>query len=192
MIDHTISDEDLRAQWAAIHASAVGLSARGPKVNAYLLAVVTSPADLGNPKACAAALEQSSCALRARRVIQKWLLDAGLQPIDLLEQPYREGAAVEDVETIGHMADAWRGADRAPLLGDLVTILGPTHVFGISAIDGQNYTSVQGGERDASGGECIAELVRRFYAGRIGHFGQRPLYGSIDVVAFSRWAIARG
>ncbi len=192
MIDPTISDDEIRAQWAAIHAGVVGLSARGPKVDAYLLAVVTSPADLGDPKACAAALEQSSCALRARRVVQQWLSAAGLTPIPLLEDPYVEGHAVEDVEALGHMSDSWRGPDRTPLEGDLVTILGPTHVLGVSAIDGPNFTTVQGGERDATGGECIAELPRRFYPGRTGHFGSRPLYGSIDCVAFSRWAIARG
>lgn len=192
MIDPAITDDELREEWAAIARDAIGLSADGPKASAYLLAVVTSIHDLMDPKACAAALVESSCALRARRVIQKWLSDAGLKPIELLEQPYREGRAVSDIEEIGDMSDSWRGPDRTPLLGDIVTILGPTHVLEVTAIDGAKYTTAQGGERDGAGGECIAEVTRTFFPGRLVHLDARPLYGSLDVVAFSRWAIARG
>lgn len=187
-----MTDEEIRTQWVAIELEAVGLSADGPKIQPYLVAIVTSIADLTDAKACAAALQQSSCALRARRVIQTWLSRMGLRPLAILEDPYRQGRAVSDVEEIGRAAGAWCAPGRAPLLGDFATILSPTHVLAVTAIDGSTYTTVQGGERDGAGGECIALVTRRFFAGPPKRFDTRPVYGSFDVVAFSRWALDRG
>lgn len=122
-----------------------------------------------------AAPETSGCALVVRGL---WRLSGLDHPI--LAMPYRIGHAVSDVIEIARTFGAWHPAplgSRRPEVGDVVVIGGPEHVLTVTAVDGDWYTSVDGGQRDDKGQQAIAARVRRWHAGKL---DGRPVLGTIS------------
>lgn len=160
----------------------IGLSAEPATYESYTEAIITSLADLADAVKRKAMSAMSSCGLYAlRRMDLMGILSA------LLSDAYEDGKAIENVIAILLAVGALRPADYVPLDGDFVVILNPTHVFIVTAIEGNVYTTVQGGERmaDVTRSECIEEVKRVYTPATettVAHFDGREVYRVGDCV----------
>lgn len=123
----------------------------------------------------------SGCALTVRGL---WLL-AGLKH-KRLEPPYKFGMAVADVVAIAKSFGAWVEAfgDRRPGPGDVVLVgdnSGPgawEHVFVVVECDGDKLRSIDGGQVDAKGNQCILAKERAWSIDTKGFLWDRSFKGS--------------
>jgi hypothetical protein len=106
----------------------------------------------------------SGCALVVRGI---WRAAGVQHPI--LALPYKIGMAVADVVSIARAHDAWHwGAERRPEPGDVVLVGGgqdgggAEHVYTVVDVAGDSITSIDGGQRDGRGQQCILEKYRRW------------------------------
>ena len=130
---------------------------------ARYLALVCGPGDVDGP--IRRALEGASgCALAVRGI---WRAAGLVHP--LIDDRYRVGWAMQDLETIATEAGAWvpaRGRMVAlPMPGDAVILSSPTggHAFTVTALhvgERVELESVDGGQKDAKGRQWIARMHR--------------------------------
>lgn len=138
----------------------------------------------------------SGCALVARGVWRALGVDHVL-----LRAPYRTGRAMADLMCIAFEAGAAHaGAERIPEPGDLVIVGGgedgggPEHVYTVIDVGGDGdappgdvlLESIDGGQRDAGGHQCIQRRARRITDGWDYAHGTDPGGGSGRRV---RWVI---
>lgn len=109
-------------------------------------------------------VRMSTCALVVRGLLRCYGLDDAE-----LWQPYRIGHAVSDVVAIAKRHNAWRGPDSVFGVGDVVLVGsssnpvkwgGGEHMFVVTGIDHGEATSVDGGQLDDHGKQCILERTR--------------------------------
>ena len=181
-------EAETRQQFVDLALSVVGLGAVPATLEAYLDLLATSTADRASPAMCRALAAMSSCGLTARGL---WLRAGIVAPA--LMAPYRIGYAIVDVIEIARAAGALHGADRMPARGDVVILTSPEHVLTVVDVlgGGSVVQSVDGGERDAAGLECITRRERGYVVGLHGaSLGNRPIEHVIDCVALAqteRW-----
>jgi hypothetical protein len=131
----------------------------------------------GEPPSVAASMaKMSTCGLFVRGLLaQLGAADARLVA------PYRVGQVNSDIAAMAHEANAIRLLDEAEP-GDIVMILGPEHVFVVESIDGDVWSTIQGGERDQYRDQVIERIERHK---RGGAFDGRPFYLCIDFDALA-------
>lgn len=156
-----------------------GLSAdpADPDRRAAYLAVIA----YGETPARAAGMaELSGCGLVAGGILARVLvvdLEVALPPE--LAPPYRTASAVSRLVALARRCDAWRPY-TFPRPGWISVIEGPEHVLTCIARTDTEVESIDGGQRDARGFECIRRRARNLSGSSI---GGRPLFGSIDTAA---------
>jgi hypothetical protein len=123
------------------------------------------------------ATHDSTCGLFVRG-----LLAASGVADSRVEAPYHAGKVMSDLAAMAREAGALLPdlGDAAP--GDLIMLEMPEHVFVLESLDGAVLSSIQGGERDATGAQVIARIARSvFGSGRAPLIGGRPVELMIDV-----------
>lgn len=134
----------------------------GPASRARYLDLV-GPGETETMRAYMALPKTSGCALVVRGLWRQLaLFDLRLTP------PYKIGLAVADVVSIARRNGAWvTDLSLRPEPGDVILVGGDPkadggveHVATVTACDGNALESVDGGQRDAAGNQCIATKVR--------------------------------
>lgn len=113
----------------------------------------------------------STCGLALRG----WLYELGLAD-PRLAAPYHTGKVNSDLAAMAREAGALLSTldDAGP--GDIIFLGAPEHVFVIESVDGAVMSTIQGGEKDESGAQCIARMTRSVHgSGRAPLIGGRPV-----------------
>ena len=185
-------DAAARRQLADVGMSAVGLAAdKDP--DAFARAVITCDADLADAVKRSGMVHASTCAERACRALD----ELGI-PWPEFSEPYVTGSAPATVNRILAATHASRGPSHRPALGDVVIVDAPWHVQIVTEANGDNYVTANGGERTATGAQCIALMHRVYVPGGMhgpATFGGHVVLDVGDAVALveaSRWVPSQG
>lgn len=173
----------IRERLAALAVSFEGVSVSSERER-YLELVAPADVEPAATRNGFAHPKVSGCALVVRGL---WRL-AGLDHA-VLVAPYRIGHAIVDVVTMAREARAWSvGTARLPELGDVVLVGtgGREHVYTVvRCSDGEAFESIDGGQLDGSGQQCIKRRRRTWVDGDDVTTDEgrsiRPVVGVVDV-----------
>jgi hypothetical protein len=172
----------MTTDWLELVSSVVGLSYAKPTREAYLDLI----APIEKEPLRSEMGKMSGCALVARGLLRRY----GWTDNEIM-RCYRPGRAVADVVQMARTHLIWRHEDTMPQAGDIVLVGGPgnggcEHVFTVTAVDpdGKMIQSVDGGQVDVGGWECIKLMSRPYQvypSGRI-KIGSRFMAGLVRML----------
>jgi len=169
----------------------VGLTAdKGqPAKRAEYLALI-APGENANMSSSMA--HMSGCGLVVAGI---WRAASVVHP--LLSQPYKIGAGISRLIAIARTAAAWRPYSKGllPSPGDMVLVGdngkgGVEHVFTVVEVNGTELVSVDGGQKDAKGFQCVVKMDRLWEGDKDaakgasdpgGYRAKRRIVGIVDV-----------
>jgi hypothetical protein len=133
-------------------------------------------ADGETPERAAEMARESGCGLVVRGLWRSW----GCADLRL-EAPYHDTKAIEDLVAMAREAGAWRSGHLDELgPGDAVVLEGPEHILTVVGVRYGFVHSVDGGQRDDAGLECIKSESRKLEWPGGKHLDTRPVLGWIS------------